>query len=60
MAAKDNTRKGTSKKVKCLNTGEIFNSITIAAEYFNVSKEVIERSLKNNKPTRKGLWFVKI
>lgn len=60
MDAKDNTRKGTSIKIKCLNTDEIFNSIKIAAEYFNISSEVIERSLKNNKPTQKGLWFVKI
>ena len=60
MDAKDNIRKGTSKKIKCLNTNEVFNSITIAAEYFNISTAVIERSLKNNKPTQKGLWFVKI
>lgn len=59
MDAKDNTRKSTCKKIKCLNTGETFNSITIAAEHFNIDRKVIERSLKNNKPTRKGLWFVK-
>lgn len=60
MDAKDNTRKGTSKKIKCLNTGEIFSSIKIAAEHFNINIRVVERSFKNNKPTRKGLWFVKI
>lgn len=59
MDAKDNIRKGTSTKVKCLNTGEIFDSIKIAAEHFDISTDVIERSLKNNKPTRKGLWFIK-
>jgi hypothetical protein len=46
-------------KVKCIETGEIFDSYTQAAEKFNTSYQAIRQSILNNGTCAKHK-FVKI
>lgn len=46
MSGLDNTRKANNVKVRCIQTGEIFDSITLAAKYYNVSHAAISNSIR--------------
>lgn len=46
MNSADNIRKGNNVKVKCADTGEVFESITSAAKYYNVKPDSISKSIK--------------
>lgn len=61
MTREDNVRKASSKKVKNLDTGEIFNSITEAANSINVSREAVGKVLRRGYGTSGGYhwgWIV--
>lgn len=42
----DNNSKGHSKKVRCAETGEVFKSISAAAEKFGVDRHTISNKIK--------------
>ena len=57
---KERSAKSRQKKVICLETNEIFNSLTEAAEKNNVSKSAISKALKRNYYTSVGYhwkWY---
>lgn len=41
-------RKASSKKIKCLNDNRIFDSITAAANYYNITRHAISNSIHKN------------
>lgn len=51
---------GNKHKVKCLNTGVIYSSIADAAKAIGVSNEGLRLSIKNNKPMKSGLQFIRV
>lgn len=51
---------GNKHKVKCLNTGLIYSSIADAAKAIGVSNEGLRLSIKNNKPMKSGLQFIRV
>lgn len=53
----DAAKKKNSKPIMCLTTNEIFNSVTDAANHFNISFDTVLLSAKKHQPTRKGLEF---
>ena len=46
-----------SKKVKCIETGEVFDSIRKASLYFNIDQSLIIRVCKKTNKTANGLTF---
>lgn len=47
----------TKKPVRCIDTGEIFESETAAMKHFNINKTLIGRTCKGKNKTAKGLKF---
>lgn len=59
MTHEDNVRKASNKKVRCVETGEIFDSITIAAKEKNVNRVDISKVCNGNRKTCGGYhWEV--
>ena len=54
MTREDNISKMSSKKVKNLDTGEVFDSITKAAESINVCREAVGKVLRRGYGTSGG------
>ena len=54
-----NPRTGFGTLVKCLETGEVYSSISEAARLTNISRDRIKFSIYSNKSTTSGLTFVK-
>lgn len=50
----NNTNHISGKKILCINTGELFNSITLAAEWCNTSTSNISEYLSNSSLTFAG------
>lgn len=50
----NNTNHISGKKILCINTGELFNSITLAAEWHNTSTSNISEYLSNSSLTFAG------
>lgn len=48
MTNSNNVKKANSKRIQCMETGEEFESITIAAKHCGVSTASISQALKNN------------
>lgn len=46
MNGADNTKKSNNIKVRCTDTGEIFESISSAAKYYNVTHAAISNSIR--------------
>lgn len=57
MTREDNVRKGVSKKVQCIETGEIFNSVTEAANSVNRNIATLINCLKGRSKTCGGLHW---
>lgn len=47
----------TKKPVRCIDTGEVFESETAAMKHFNINKTLIGRTCKGKNKTAKGLKF---
>lgn len=47
----------TKKPVRCVDTGEVFESETAAMKHFNIDKTLIGRTCKGKQKTAKGLRF---
>lgn len=47
----------TKKPVRCIDTGEVFESQTEAMKHFNIDKTLIGRACKGKQKTAKGLRF---
>lgn len=45
----ENMKKAVSKRIKCVDTGEEFASMTEAARYYNIPYNSVRRSVQNNK-----------
>lgn len=57
---KDNVRKSLSRKVRCVETGEIFNSHGKAAEFAKVSRPAISRCIEGFSKTSGGYHWEKV
>lgn len=57
MTQRDNVIKGRGKPVICINTGIVYKSISEAAAAAGCEGDTIARSIKNNRPSRAGLWW---
>ena len=49
--------KGNRKKVRCITTGEIFNSLCEAASRFGLTHQGLQARIKTGRPTRSGFRF---
>ncbi len=59
MRRRDNSRKGRSKKVICVETGQVFESITAAANYINRSPANVCNCLSGRTKTCGGYhWSI--
>lgn len=58
ISRQDNIKKEWAKKIKCAETGQIFNSITEAYEFLGISKHSsgISQALKTNKTAYGFTW----
>ena len=57
MTQKDNAIKGNSKKIRCVETGKIFDSATIAAKEMNISCSNISSVCNGKRKTAGGYHF---
>ena len=57
---KDNVRKSLSRKVRCVETGQIFNSHGEAAEFAKVSRPAISRCIEGRSKTSGGYHWEKV
>ena len=52
------TAKKATKQVQCVETGQIFHSITEASKYFNMTKQNLHQVLNNPKRTAGGYHWI--
>lgn len=45
------------KPVRCITTGEVFNSVSEASKHFGITHQALYMRLKLNKPTKSGFQF---
>ena len=57
MTHADNVRKGCNKPVKCIETGEVFESAKIAAKEMGLDKDGISRTCRGKYKTTGGYHF---
>ena len=57
MTQKDNAIKGNSKKIRCVETGKIFDSATIAAKEMSLDNSAISRVCNGKRKTAGGYHF---
>lgn len=57
MTREDNTKKGVSKKVMCIETGEIFDSVTDAANSVDRATATLSNCLHERTSTCAGLHW---
>ena len=50
----------SSKKVKCINTGEVFDSIRLAASFFGFKEKSVGNVCNGHSPSLYGYKFIKI
>lgn len=55
-----NPRTGLGTKIKCIETGVIYDSINRAARETAISRDRIKDSIYSHRPTTSGLTFIKI
>lgn len=51
--------KSTSKRVRCIDTGEVFDTQSAAAKHFNIDPAQVSDSIKTGRP-RSGYTFEKV
>lgn len=48
------------KKIMCVNDGQVFSSITQAADHYQMSRSTISKQLTGLRPQAAGLYFMYI